>query len=74
MRRSPNSSGRICSRTRILLDQDLPAGKHTFDNFAFSVDKHGSLELSDDGKEVLDQAMFLANSAEARGLTGYRGN
>ena len=61
-------------RTRILLDQDLLAGKHTFDNFAFSVDKNGTLELSDDGKEVLDEAMFLANSAEARGLPGYRGN
>ena len=57
-----------------LLDQDLLAGKHTFDNFAFSVDKNGELELTDDGKEVLDEAMFLANSAEARGLPGYRGN
>ena len=55
------------------LDQDLLAGKHTFDKFAFSVDKNGTLELTDDGKEVLDEAMFLANSAEARGLPGFRG-
>jgi len=60
-------------RTRVLLDQDLLAGKHTFDNFAFSVDKNGKLELTDDGKEVLDEAKFLANSAEARGLPGFRG-
>ena len=60
-------------RTRILLDQDLLAGKHTFDDFAFVVDEHGTLELNDDGKEVIDEAMFLASSAEARGLPGFRG-
>ncbi len=60
-------------RTRILLDHDILAGKHTFDDFAFAVDKHGKLELSDDGKEVIDEAMFLAASPEARGLPGFRG-
>jgi len=60
-------------RTRILLDQDLLAGKHTFDEFAFEVDEHGTLELNDDGKEVIEEAMFLASSAEARGLPGFRG-
>lgn len=60
-------------RTRILLDQDLLAGRHTFDEFAFVVDEHGTLELNDDGKEVLDEAMFLASSSEARGLPGFRG-
>ena len=61
-------------RTHILLDQDLLAGKHTFDEFrASSVDEHGTLELTDDGKEVIDEAMFLASSAEARGLPGFRG-
>ncbi len=60
-------------RTHILLDQDLLAGKHTFDEFAFVVDEQGKLELNDDGKEVIDEALFLASSAEARGLPGYRG-
>jgi hypothetical protein len=27
----------------------------------------------DDGKEVIDEAMFLASSTEARGLPGFRG-
>lgn len=60
-------------RTRILLDHDILAGKHTFDDFAFDVDEGGRLELSDDGKEVIDEAIFLAASAEARGLPGFRG-
>ena len=61
-------------RTRILLDQDLTAGKHTFDNFAFKIDKQGKLEMTDDGKEVLDEVLFLAASEEARGLPGFRGS
>ncbi len=60
-------------RTHILLDQDILAGSHTFDDFAFSVDKKGELSLTDDGKEVVDEAMFLASSPEARGLPGFRG-
>lgn len=60
-------------RTRILLDQDILAGKHTFDDFAFEVDDEGRLCLTDDGKEVLDEALFLAAGAEARGLPGFRG-
>jgi hypothetical protein len=60
-------------RTRILLDQDILAGKHTFDDFAFSVDEQGRLEVTDDGKEVLEEALFLAASEEARGLPGFRG-
>ena len=61
-------------RTRVLLDQDILAGKHTFDNFAFEVDEHGRLELTDEGREVIDEAMFLGSSDEARGLPGFRGN
>jgi len=61
-------------RTRILLDQDILAGKHTFDNFAFKIDKLGTLELTDDGKEVIDEVLFLAISAEACGLPGFRGS
>ena len=61
-------------RTRILLDQDILAGKHTFDDFAFEVDAHGKLELTDDGLEVIEEALFLAATDEARGLPGYRGS
>ena len=60
-------------RTHILLDQDLLAGRHTFDEFAFVVDEDGTLELNDDGKEVIDETLFLASDAEARGLPGFRG-
>lgn len=61
-------------RTRILLDNDILAGRHTFDDFAFEVDEHGKLELTDDGLEVIDEALYLATSDEARGLPGFRGN
>jgi hypothetical protein len=37
------------------------------------VDEHGVLSVTDDGKEVLEEALFLASRAEARGLPGYRG-
>jgi len=60
-------------RTSILLDQDILAGKHTFDDFAFQVDKEGALMLTGDGKEVVEEAMYLAASPEARGLPGFRG-
>jgi hypothetical protein len=43
------------------------------DDFAFGVDDEGTLCLTDDGKEVLDEALFLASGAEARGLPGFRG-
>jgi hypothetical protein len=61
-------------RTRILLDQDILDGKHTFDDFAFEVDEHGKLELTDDGREIIEEALFLAATGEARGLPGYRGS
>ena len=60
-------------RTRVLLDQDILSGRHTFDDFAFEVDEHGRLELTDDGREVIDEVLYLASSHEARGLPGYRG-
>ena len=60
-------------RTHVLLSQDILAGKYTFDNFAFKIDKQGNLKLTDDGKEVIDEVLFLAASAEARGLPGFRG-
>ncbi len=61
-------------RTRILMDHDILAGKHTFDEFAFRVNDKGELALTDDGKEVIEEAMFLAASPEARGLPGFRGS
>ncbi len=60
-------------RSRILLHQDLLAGKSTFDDFAIEIDKYGKFKFTDDGREVLDEALFLASSAEARGLPGFRG-
>ena len=47
-------------------------GKHTFDEVTFEVDKCGALELTDDGKEVIEEALFLAASNEARGLPDFR--
>jgi len=60
-------------RTHILLDEDIIAGRHTFDDFAFEVDEHGNLNVNADAQEIIDEAMYLAASAEARGLPGYRG-
>lgn len=60
-------------RTRILLDNDILVGKHTFDDFAFEADARGRLELTDDGAEIIEEALFLAASDEARGLPGFRG-
>jgi hypothetical protein len=42
------------------------------DDFAFEVDDEGTLCLTDDGKEVLDEALFLASGNEARRLPGFR--
>ena len=59
--------------THVLLDQDILAGKHTYDDFAFDVDAKGVLEATDDGKEILEEALFLATSPDARRLPGFRG-
>jgi len=60
-------------RTHILLDQDILAGKTTFDDFAFEVSKSGRIELTDEGEDILEQALFLAAGPEAAGLPGYLG-
>ncbi len=60
-------------RTRILLNDDILAGGHDFDDTAFSVDKNGKLVLSDDAEEVIHDAMSLAFSPLASGLPGHRG-
>ncbi len=60
-------------RTRILPNQDLLAGKASFDDFAFKVSKSGKIILTDEGEDIVDQALFLAAGPEAAGLPGYRG-
>lgn len=60
-------------RTRILLEQDLLAGKATFDYFAYEALKSGRIELTDEGEDIVEQALFLAAGPEAAGLPGYLG-
>jgi len=60
-------------RTRLLPSQDILAGKATFDDFAFEVSKSGKIELTDEGEDIVDQALFLATGPEAAGLPGYLG-
>ena len=60
-------------RTRILPDQDILAGKATFDDFAFTLTKDGKIVLTDEGEDIVDQALFLAAGPEAAGLPGYLG-
>ena len=60
-------------RTRILPDQDILAGKATFHDFAFEVSKSGKVVLTDEGEDIVDQALFLATGPEASGLPGYFG-
>jgi hypothetical protein len=60
-------------RTRILLDQDLMAGKATFDSIAYGDFKNGRIELTDEGEDIIEQALFLAAGPEAAGLPGYLG-
>jgi len=61
-------------RKRVLEDQDVLAGKSSFDDFAFTVDEEGHLQLTADGEEIVEEAMFLVRSTEARGLPGYIGS
>ncbi|MGB5406496.1 MAG: ParB-like protein [Thiogranum sp.] len=60
-------------RKRVLEDKDVLAGKSSFDDFAFSVDEEGRLHLTADGEEVVEEAMSLVRSSEARGLPGFIG-
>lgn len=54
-------------RTRIMPENDLLAGKLTFDEFAFKVDKDGNLKLSDDGKEIIDAPAVSARTFQSNG-------
>ena len=61
-------------RKHVLVDQDVLAGKSSFDDFAFHVDDEGRLALTPDGEEVVEEAMALVRSPEARGLPGFIGH
>ncbi len=60
-------------RTRILPEQGILAGKTTFHDFGFEVSKNGKIELTDEGEDIVDKALFLAAGSEAAGLPGYLG-
>ena len=72
-KRQPQNEQANFFRTRILPDQDILAGKATFDGFAFKVAKDGKVVLTDEGEDIVDQALFLAAGPEAAGLPGYLG-
>ncbi len=61
-------------RKRILFDQDVLAGKTSFDDFAFTVDDEGRLQLTGDGEDIVEEAMALVRNPEARGLPGFIGH
>ncbi len=60
-------------RTRILPEQGILAGKKTFHDFGFKVSRSGKIKLTDEGEDIVDQALFLATGPEAAGLPGYLG-
>ena len=70
---------RIAAR-RPLLQEDLcnnsvyAPDAHYLLDFAFEADEQGNLILSADGKEVIEETLFLAASDAARGLPGFRGS
>lgn len=61
-------------RKRVLEDKDVLAGKSQFDDFAFHVNEEGRLALTPDGEDVVEEAMALVRSPEARGLPGFIGH
>ncbi len=70
----PSSNGPIFFRKRVLRDESSLAGKSSFDDFAFTVDDEGRLELTGDGEDVVEEAMALVRTPEARGLPGFIGH
>jgi len=60
-------------RTRILPIRELEAGRTTFHDFAFEISKNGNVELTDEGEDIVDEALFMAIGPEAAGLPGYLG-
>jgi hypothetical protein len=60
-------------RTLILLDPHILGGEQDIDAYLYALNQDGEVVLTEEGKEIIDAAMFLATSPEARGLPGYRG-
>lgn len=60
-------------RTRILLEPHILDEKDEIDGYLWSLSGDGEMTLTEEGREVVDDAMFLAVSPEARGLPGFRG-
>ena len=60
-------------RTRILPEQGFLAGQSDFHDFLFEVSKSGKVVLTDEGEDVIDQALYMAIGPEAMGLPGYLG-
>jgi len=61
-------------RTPILLDPHILGGKYDIDDYLYALNKDGEVVLTEEGKDIIDEAMFLATSPETRGLPGFRGN
>ena len=59
-------------RERILLSHDVLIGKHGVESTLYEVDENGRLELTDDGMELVEEAVYLSSIPEARGLPGFR--
>ena len=53
-------------RTRILLDQDILAGKHTFDDFAFDVDAKGQSKKPCSWRRARRQGVCLGSGGRRR--------
>jgi hypothetical protein len=60
-------------RTLILLDPHILGGEQDIDAYLYALNQDGEVVLTEEGKEIIDAAMFLATSPEACGLPGYRG-
>ena len=59
-------------RTRMLPEISVLEGKRSMDDHIYSI-KKGVLELTAEGEEIVEEAMFLAASPEAAGMPGYLG-
>ncbi len=60
-------------RMCILLDPHILDGEYDIDDYLYTLNKDGELLLTEEGKDIIDEAMFLATSPGARGLPGFRG-
>ncbi len=59
-------------RARLWPDMKVLEGKRSLDDHLFHIE-NGVLELTADGEELIDEALFLAKSPEAAGMPGYIG-